>query len=183
MPKQQVMMGGEYKPRFIVKHKHWYLCRKRDWHLSLSDLCRFLDPIVFGTYPAEMYEILGSSLPTFSKNDMQKLHEGLDFIGINHYTSLYAKDCMFSACEFGMGSSQTEGYAQQTGQKDGINIGEPVDYLTSSYSPSVLWVAVQHIDARISSSWTCHSVQTTLCGPICKIINQMILPIKKTRTT
>ncbi|KAJ8619924.1 hypothetical protein MRB53_028453 [Persea americana] len=84
----------------------------------------FLDPIVFGTYPVEMYEILGTSLPTFSQNDQKKLHDGLDFIGINHYTSLYAKDCMFSACEFGMGSSRTEGYAQQTGQKAGINIGE-----------------------------------------------------------
>lgn len=115
-----------------------YLSRKRDCYLNLSDFYRFLDPIVFGTYPIEMYEILGTSLPTFSLNDLKKLHDGLDFIGINHYTSLYAKDCMFSACEFGMGSSRTEGYAQQTGQKDGINIGEPVYDLSSSYSPSVL---------------------------------------------
>ncbi|XP_058093187.1 beta-glucosidase 46-like [Magnolia sinica] len=85
----------------------------------------FLDPIIFGRYPDEMQEILGSNLPTFSQNDMKKLRKGLDFIGINHYTSLYAKDCIFSPCKSGMGNSWSEGYASQTGQKDGVNIGEP----------------------------------------------------------
>ncbi|KAL5972725.1 glycosyl hydrolase 1 [Asimina triloba] len=85
----------------------------------------FLDPIIFGRYPAEMQDLLGSALPTFSQNDLNKLKKGLDFIGINHYTSLYVKDCIFSPCEVGMGNSRSEGYAFQTARKDGVDIGEP----------------------------------------------------------
>nr|GEW99220.1 beta glucosidase 46 [Tanacetum cinerariifolium] len=49
----------------------------------------FLDPIVFGNYPEEMKDILGSLLPEFSNDSLGKLKNGLDFIGINHYTSFY----------------------------------------------------------------------------------------------
>ncbi|XP_004293271.1 PREDICTED: beta-glucosidase 47 [Fragaria vesca subsp. vesca] len=91
----------------------------------------FLDPIVHGRYPAEMHELLGDDLPEFSMFDMEMLKNGLDFIGINHYTSFYSKDCMISPCEPGPGVSRTEGYALRTAQKDGIYIGEPtaVDWL------------------------------------------------------
>ncbi|KAH9748138.1 Beta-glucosidase 47 [Citrus sinensis] len=75
----------------------------------------FLDPIIFGKYPKEMYEILGSSLPSFSKNDLEKLKNGLDFIGINHYTSFYVKDCIFS------------GSILRTAKRNGVLIGEPTD--------------------------------------------------------
>ncbi|XP_070661911.1 beta-glucosidase 47-like isoform X2 [Malus domestica] len=86
----------------------------------------FLDPILQGKYPAEMRELLGSDLPAFSKSDVEMLKmNGLDFIGINHYTSFYSKDCMFSACEPGPGASRTEGFALRTAQKDGVFIGEP----------------------------------------------------------
>lgn len=91
----------------------------------------FLDPIVHGSYPAEMQELLGSDLPVFSKFDLEMLKNGLDFIGINHYTSFYSKDCMFSPCEPGPGTTRTEGFALRTAKKDGVYIGEPtaVDWL------------------------------------------------------
>ncbi|KAK9267614.1 hypothetical protein L1049_010045 [Liquidambar formosana] len=91
----------------------------------------FLDPIIFGTYPAEMQKILGSILPVFLKNDLEKLKKGLDFIGINHYTSFYIKDCIFSVCEPGPGVTKTEGLILRTPQKDGVFIGEStaVDWL------------------------------------------------------
>ncbi|XVF27837.1 hypothetical protein REPUB_Repub14bG0143600 [Reevesia pubescens] len=91
----------------------------------------FLDPIITGKYPAEMQEILGSNLPVFSTQDQEKLKSGLDFIGVNHYTSFYIRDCMFSVCEQGPGSSKTEGFALSTPNKDGIFIGESttVDWL------------------------------------------------------
>uniref|UniRef100_A0A5B6Z642 Putative beta-glucosidase 46-like n=1 Tax=Davidia involucrata TaxID=16924 RepID=A0A5B6Z642_DAVIN len=78
-----------------------------------------------------MHEILGSILPVFSKYDLEKLKNRLDFIGINHYTSFYIKDCIFSACEPGPGDSKTEGYILRTAFKDGVPIGEPtaVDWL------------------------------------------------------
>ncbi|KAK8958443.1 Beta-glucosidase 18 [Platanthera guangdongensis] len=55
-----------------------------------------------------MSQILGSRLPIFSSNEKKKLKDSLDFIEINHYTSLYAKDCMFSACD--LGSFWASGY-------------------------------------------------------------------------
>ncbi|KAJ7946265.1 Beta-glucosidase [Quillaja saponaria] len=85
----------------------------------------FLDPIILGKYPAEMHEILGDDLPVFSRYDLQKLKNGLDFIGVNHYTSFYVKDCIFSACEPGRGASKIEGFALQTPHRDGVLIGEP----------------------------------------------------------
>ncbi|GMY36930.1 beta-glucosidase 46-like isoform X1 [Fagus crenata] len=91
----------------------------------------FLDPIILGKYPIEMHEILQSDLPIFSKHDLEMLKNGLDFIGINHYTSFYIKDCIFSVCESGPGASKTEGFALRTAQKNNISIGEQtaVDWL------------------------------------------------------
>lgn len=88
--------------------------------------CRFLDPIIFGKYPAEMSQILGPALPYFSKDDLRMMENGLDFIGINHYTSFYAKDCIFSACQQGPGVTKTEGRYLRTPSKDGVLIGEAV---------------------------------------------------------
>ncbi|KEH36808.1 glycoside hydrolase family 1 protein [Medicago truncatula] len=85
----------------------------------------FLDPIILGKYPAEMHEILGPDLLVFSKYDKEKFKNGLDFIGINHYTSYYVKDCIFSACEQGKGSSKTEGFALTSAQMNDKSIGEP----------------------------------------------------------
>ncbi|KAA3478147.1 beta-glucosidase 46-like [Gossypium australe] len=87
----------------------------------------FLDPIVFRRYPPEMQSILGSILPEFSKTEKEMLKKGLDFIGINHYSSYYVQDCMFTACEPGTGTSKTEGLWAQSYQKNGIPIGEPTD--------------------------------------------------------
>lgn len=50
----------------------------------------FLDPIVFGDYPPEMRERVGSRLPTISSELSAKLRGSFDYIGINHYTTLYA---------------------------------------------------------------------------------------------
>ncbi|XP_047313211.1 beta-glucosidase 46-like isoform X2 [Impatiens glandulifera] len=85
----------------------------------------FLDPIMFGKYPEEMQAILGSTLPTFTEDDKRMLDKGLDFIGINHYSSYYVKDCIYSPCEPGKGVYKTEGSALWTQLKDGKYIGEP----------------------------------------------------------
>ncbi|KAI7752379.1 hypothetical protein M8C21_030112, partial [Ambrosia artemisiifolia] len=84
----------------------------------------FLDPIIFGKYPQEMKSILGSLLPNFT---YEYLMNGLDFIGINHYTSFYAKDCLQSECVQGPGISKTEGYFLRTATKNNILIGELTD--------------------------------------------------------
>ncbi|XP_006343294.2 beta-glucosidase 46-like [Solanum tuberosum] len=91
----------------------------------------FLDPIIYGKYPEEMQKILGKNLPIFSRNDIKKLKNGLDFIGLNHYTAAYIKDCLYSVCEHGQYSSWSEGSYFRATEKDGVYIGEPtaVDWL------------------------------------------------------
>lgn len=88
-----------------------------------------------------MHKILGSILPNFSEKDLEKMKRGLDFIGINHYTSFYIKDCLFSVCERGPGNSRTEGLILRTALKDGNLIGESVRILHSSYN---LNLGLQH---------------------------------------
>ncbi|KAG4178006.1 hypothetical protein ERO13_A10G014300v2 [Gossypium hirsutum] len=118
----------------IVLHCMWYepisnsvadkLAAERAQSFSIN---WFLEPIIYGRYPREMQNILGSILPEFTTSEKQKLNQGLDFIGVNHYTSFYVKDCMFSACEPGSGTSKTEGFWAQSSQKNGIPIGEPTE--------------------------------------------------------
>ncbi|KAM3260382.1 hypothetical protein ACQJBY_051566 [Aegilops geniculata] len=51
-----------------------------------------LDPLVFGDYPEVMKKIVGSRLPSFTEVQSELIKGSLDFIGINHYYSLYVND-------------------------------------------------------------------------------------------
>ncbi|KAH0991341.1 hypothetical protein GBA52_002824 [Prunus armeniaca] len=52
----------------------------------------FLEPFIFGDYPSSMRSRVGSRLPTFSKSEAALLKGSLDFVGINHYTTFYARN-------------------------------------------------------------------------------------------
>ncbi|KAG7587978.1 Glycoside hydrolase family 1 [Arabidopsis suecica] len=96
-----------------------------------------LDPVVYGKYPEEMVNILGSALPSFSSNEMNSLKNyKSDFLGINHYTSYFIQDCLITACNSGSGNgaSKSEGFALKLDRKGNVSIGELTD---------VNW---QHID-------------------------------------
>lgn len=95
---------------------------------------RFLDPLVFGDYPPEMRRLLGERLPSFSPEDRRKLNYSLDFIGINHYTSLYARDCMFSSGNCATVQYSLNALVEVTGERNGVPIGAPV---SSFYSKRI----------------------------------------------
>ncbi|CAA0826529.1 Beta-glucosidase 47 [Striga hermonthica] len=86
----------------------------------------FLDAIIFGKYPEEMHLMLGTHLPVFSEKDVEILRNNkLDFIGLNHYTSFYSKDCIHSYCEPEVpGVTKYEGCYLRTALRDGELIGE-----------------------------------------------------------
>jgi beta-glucosidase len=50
----------------------------------------FTDPTVFGDYPDEMKDRIGDRLPKFSDAQRKELIGSLDFMGLNHYSTLYA---------------------------------------------------------------------------------------------
>ncbi|CAL0313632.1 unnamed protein product [Lupinus luteus] len=52
----------------------------------------FLDPLMFGDYPSSMRTRVGDRLPKFSEAESALLKGSLDFVGINHYTTFYARD-------------------------------------------------------------------------------------------
>lgn len=74
-----------------------------------------------------MRQLLGGRLPSFSPEDRRKLRYKLDFIGVNHYTTLYAKDCMFSGCPSGQKTQHA--LVAVTGERNGFPIGAPVSSL------------------------------------------------------
>ncbi|CAH9088231.1 unnamed protein product [Cuscuta epithymum] len=89
------------------------------------------DPLIYGDYPPEMHFYHGSELPNFTSEEKTLVKDSVDFIGINHYGTLYAKDCLYSSCNC-TGSSCSkgadrviEGFLYTTGEKDGVPIGEP----------------------------------------------------------
>ncbi|KAF3635674.1 Beta-glucosidase 11 [Capsicum annuum] len=54
--------------------------------------CKFIKPLIFGDYPQIMKKNVGSRLPRFSKSESELVKGSLDFIGLNHYNQVYAKD-------------------------------------------------------------------------------------------
>lgn len=61
---------------------------------------RFLDPLVFGDYPVIMRSRVGNRLPKFSKSQANLLKGSLDFVGINHYTTLYVYNVAVSLHDY-----------------------------------------------------------------------------------
>ncbi|BBH05461.1 beta glucosidase 11 [Prunus dulcis] len=51
-----------------------------------------LNPLVFGDYPDVMKKNAGSRLPAFTSLESRSVKGSCDFLGINYYNTLYAKD-------------------------------------------------------------------------------------------
>jgi beta-glucosidase len=47
---------------------------------------QYLDPVFFGTYPAELREIFGAAWPEWPQEDIALIREPIDFLGVNYYT-------------------------------------------------------------------------------------------------
>jgi beta-glucosidase len=44
-----------------------------------------LEPLVYGTYPQDMWEVLGHAVPDIHTGDLAAIHTPIDFLGINYY--------------------------------------------------------------------------------------------------
>ncbi|KAF6175312.1 hypothetical protein GIB67_021817 [Kingdonia uniflora] len=51
-----------------------------------------VDPVVFGDYPKIMKKNAGSRIPSFTKEESKLVKGSADFIGLNHYFTIYIKD-------------------------------------------------------------------------------------------
>ncbi|CAN6468856.1 unnamed protein product [Victoria cruziana] len=50
-----------------------------------------LHPLVHGDYPESMKKEVGSRLPVFTRTQMNRVKGSTDFIGLNHYSTMYVK--------------------------------------------------------------------------------------------
>ncbi|KAF0894419.1 hypothetical protein E2562_038955 [Oryza meyeriana var. granulata] len=113
----------------------------------------FLDPIFYGDYPREMREILSSNLPDFTPEEKKLLQTNkVDFIGINHYTAIYAKDCIYSPCK--LDTYEGNALVYTTGVRNGTNIGKPTAFgqyfvVPEGIEPAVMYVSDRYKDATI----------------------------------
>ncbi|KAL4555011.1 hypothetical protein LXL04_037621 [Taraxacum kok-saghyz] len=82
------------------------------------------DPPIFGDYPKEMRDYHGSELPKFSLEEKNFMKNSIDFIGINHYSAIYTKDCTNSTC-LDTANRLIKAFVEITGERDGVLIGEP----------------------------------------------------------
>ncbi|MEO6191709.1 MAG: GH1 family beta-glucosidase [Thermoanaerobaculia bacterium] len=46
---------------------------------------QYLDPVIHGRYPDEMREIFGEAWPEFSAEDLARIRQPIDFLGVNYY--------------------------------------------------------------------------------------------------
>ncbi|CAI0439017.1 unnamed protein product [Linum tenue] len=117
----------------IVVHAMWYEPLRANNELDQQAVTRglafgvgwLLDPLVYGDYPSEMRLFLGDALPRFTVDEIDYVKGSIDYIGINHYLTLYAKDCLHSSCPPGGSDHAIRGYVYFTGDRDGVPIGQP----------------------------------------------------------
>ncbi|KAK9150025.1 hypothetical protein Syun_008334 [Stephania yunnanensis] len=110
----------------------------------------FVDPLIHGDYPPEMRQVLGPRLPRFSSEESNQLKHGIDFIGINHYSTFYAKDCIYSQCD--KGKHAIEGLVNIGFEKDGVPIGDPQQgMLVFRVVPSGLEKIIDYLKTRYNN--------------------------------
>ncbi|KAJ6825564.1 beta-glucosidase 25 [Iris pallida] len=84
----------------------------------------FLEPLIFGHYPRSMQRLVGNRLPNLT-NEMSSLLAGsLDFLGINHYTTLYARNDRSRIHKLVMDDASADAGVIKTAFRKGKMIGD-----------------------------------------------------------
>ena len=69
--------------------------RHEDFHNAM-----FFDPLFNGHYPASLIDALGDRLPENWQNDLNTIHQPLDYWGLNYYTPSYVADAGIANNDF-----------------------------------------------------------------------------------
>ncbi|PON63682.1 Glycoside hydrolase [Trema orientale] len=121
--KFQKIQGGEIGLTLVGKYFEPYSESKDDKaaaeRLLDFELGWFMEPLVYGDYPESMKSLVKERLPTFTDEEKELVKGSFDFIGINYYTSRYAK----SGVPVQPPRYTTDSLATQEHEKDGVFIG------------------------------------------------------------
>ncbi|KAM3222673.1 beta-glucosidase 18-like [Capsicum annuum] len=143
-----------YKPMTDDEADHKAANRALAFHVAW-----LLDPLVHGDYPIEMQHYLGKDLPRFSFEEKLLIINSTDFIGLNHYTTWFTKDCLHSNCTC-MDSdvlcthgenTAIRGFVLVTGQKDGAYIGDQMGMPGMYVVPQGMEDIVDYVSKRYNN--------------------------------
>ncbi|KAM0063332.1 putative beta-glucosidase [Helianthus debilis subsp. tardiflorus] len=109
------------------------------------------DPPIFGDYPQEMREYHGNELPRFTQEEKDMMKNSIDFIGINHYSAIYAKDCTNSSCSESA-NRVIKGFVEITGERDGVLIGDPTSMPRFFVVPRGMEEIVNYVKTRYNNT-------------------------------
>ncbi|GMN63192.1 hypothetical protein TIFTF001_032274 [Ficus carica] len=84
----------------------------------------FLDPLLLGDYPLSMKKLVGERLPRISQPISKLLVGSLDFVGLNHYTTLYARNDRTRIRKFVLQDATSDAAVITTAYRRGVAIGE-----------------------------------------------------------
>ncbi|PON42295.1 Glycoside hydrolase [Trema orientale] len=85
---------------------------------------RFLDPLLLGDYPLSMKRLVRERLPQISQAISKLLVGSLDFVGINHYTTLYARNDRTRIRKFILQDATSDAAVITTPYRGGVAIVE-----------------------------------------------------------
>ncbi|XP_077227217.1 beta-glucosidase 22-like [Tasmannia lanceolata] len=92
-----------------------------------------VNPLIFGDYPEIMKKNAGSRIPSFTKHQSEKVKGSFDFLGLNHYTTVYVQDNS-NNLQKGLRDFNGDMFAKLTDSKDGTPGQYIPNYLTSTPS-------------------------------------------------
>jgi beta-glucosidase len=82
--KHQIGLVVNIEPKYPASEREEDLeaTRRADAYMNRQ----YLDPVIHGRYPAEMREVFGEAWPDFAAEDLARIRQPIDFLGINYYT-------------------------------------------------------------------------------------------------
>ncbi|KAH9720768.1 Beta-glucosidase 12 [Citrus sinensis] len=82
----------------------------------------YLNPLVYGDYPKIMRKLARNRLPTFTAEEKKLVKGAFDFIGLNYYTTNYAKSIPMNSNDPPV-SVTADQFVDFTVERDGVLIG------------------------------------------------------------
>ncbi|KAF3773559.1 hypothetical protein EJ110_NYTH51597 [Nymphaea thermarum] len=124
-----------------------------------------LHPLIHGDYPESMKKHVGSRLPSLNRTQVDQVKGSIDFIGLNHYSTVYVKDQANSPdSQRDWGTDMSAQLIRFGTPPDvGLNDTERVDYL-SAYLESLLAAVRNGSNARGYFVWSLIDVFEVLSG-------------------
>ncbi|XP_050221943.1 beta-glucosidase 24-like [Mercurialis annua] len=112
----------------------------------------FMEPLVYGDYPSSMKKLVKERLPTFTEEEKKSLIGAFDFIGVNYYSSLFARNIPINLNATPISYTDDQfAFTTATG-KDGKLIGRKYDGISSIYYyPEGLQKVLEYLNATYKS--------------------------------